>query len=178
MRGPSLAARARGEDLRAVHTSRETKSISAETTFDTDISKPQELERYLWHLCEKLGRRLREQDYAAGGIVLKLKTADFQSRTRSQRLSNPSRLPETLFDAARALLAREADGTAFRLIGIGASPLASPALADHGDLADTAAPRRAARQAAIDTLRQRFGNQIVTRGMSVRHGLMKPPTSK
>jgi len=176
--GPAMAARARGEDLRIVHTERDTKSISAETTFDTDIASLRELEPYLWQLCEKLGRRLREQEFAAAGIVLKLKTAAFASRTRSQRLNNPTQLPETLFEAARALLARETDGTAFRLIGIGASPLGPPALADQGDLADTATPRRAARQAAIDTLRQRFGNRIVTRGITARDGLMKPPGSK
>ncbi len=176
--GPSLAARARGEDLRVVHTARDTKSISAETTFDTDIATPQALEPYLWQLCEKLGRRLREEGYSAAGIVLKLKTAGFVSRTRNQRLNNPTQLPETLFEMGRALLLRETDGTAFRLIGIGASKLAAPELADQGDLADMSAPRRAARQNAIDTLRQRFGSKIVTRGIGARAGLMKPPSSK
>jgi DNA polymerase-4 len=176
--GPALASRARGEDLRSVHTDRAAKSISAETTFNTDIATLAELEPYLWRLCEKLGRRLRAQGYSAAGIVLKLKTAAFLSRTRSQRLGNPTQLPETLFEAAQTLLAREADGTAFRLIGIGASPLGPPGVADQGDLADTVTPRRAARQAAIDTLRRRFGNQIVNRGIVTRHGLLKPPTSK
>jgi DNA polymerase-4 len=176
--GPALAARARGEDLRSVHTDRTAKSISAETTFNSDIATLAELEPFLWRLCEKLGRRLRAQGYSAAGIVLKLKTAAFLSRTRSQRLRNPTQLPETLFEAAQTLLAREADGTAFRLIGIGASPLGPPGLADQGDLADSATPRRAARQAAIDTLRRRFGNQIVNRGIVTRNGLLKPPTSK
>jgi len=96
--------------------------------------------------------------------VLKLKTATFASRTRSQRLPNPTRLPETLFEGARALLRREADGTAFRLIGIGAAPLAPAADADKGDLADTLTPRRLARQTAIDQLRARFGDAAVRRG--------------
>ncbi len=168
--GPAMAARARGEDIRAVHASRISKSVSAETTFDTDISSRPELERYLWQLCEKLGRRLRAEQVAAAGIVLKLKTADFVSRTRALRLANPTQLPETLFEQARTLLARAADGNAFRLIGIGAAPLADPALADQGDLADPSTPRRAARQAAIDTLRSRFGNQIVTRGINQQTG--------
>ena len=89
--------------------------------------------------------------------MLKLKTAKFVSRTRNQRLANPTQLPETLFEAARDLLRREADGTAFRLIGIGAAPLAPAAQADRGDLADTGAVRRQARQEAIDRLRARFG---------------------
>ena len=162
--GPMLVARARGEDARAVNPGRESKSISAETTFATDLREPAALEGELWRLCERLGRRLRAENQAAAGLVLKLKTAQFITRTRSQRLPNPTQLPETMFEAASALLAREADGTAFRLIGIGAAPLAGAALADKGDLADTQTPRRRARQEAIDSLRARFGESAIRRG--------------
>ena len=162
--GPSLAARARGEDPRRVNPGRETKSISAETTFDTDLTRPADLERHLWRLSEKLARRLRENALSAGGVVLKLKTTDFAIRTRAGRLPSPTVLPDRLFDAARSLLAREATGAAFRLIGIGANPLLPLGDADHGDLADIDTPRRAATQAAIDTLRQRFGDAAIVRG--------------
>ena len=87
--------------------------------------------------------------------MLKLKTTNFAIRTRAARLPSPTVLPDRLFEAASALLAREATGTAFRLIGIGANPLLPLADADHGDLADIETPRRAATQAAIDALRQR-----------------------
>jgi DNA polymerase-4 len=162
--GPSLAARARGEDTRRVTTDRMSKSISAETTFTNDLRDQALLEAELWHLCEKLGRRLKAEHLAAAGLVLKLRTASFQSRTRSQRLPNPTQLPETIFETGTALLARETDGTAFRLIGIGAAPLAEEDQADKGDLADSSAPRRAARQNAIDVLRARFGDAAIRRG--------------
>ncbi len=162
--GPTLAARARGEDVRRVDPARDTKSISAETTFDADLTRPADLERHLWRLAEKLARRLRENELSAGGVVLKLKAADFAIRTRAARLSGPTVLPDRLFDAASALLAREATGTAFRLIGIGASPLLPPTAADRGDLADTETPRRAAAQAAIDALRRRYGDAAIGRG--------------
>ena len=162
--GPALVARARGEDNRAVDPARETKSISAETTFDTDIALLAALEAPLWQLCEKLARRLKDKGFAAGGLVLKLKTADFALRTRSQRLPEPSLLPEVIFAAARPLLQREADGTAFRLIGIGAQPLAPADQADRGDLADPEAPRRAARWKAMEALRARFGEDAVMAG--------------
>jgi DNA polymerase-4 len=123
-----------------------------------------ELERHLWRLSERLALRLREKDVAACGVVLKLKTTAFASRTRTQRLAQPTALPDTLFAAARALLAREADGTAFRLIGIGAAGLAPLAAADAGDLADPDAGRRRARQGAIDGLRARFGAAVIGRG--------------
>ncbi len=174
--GPSLVARARGEDFRAVHLERDTKSISAETTFSEDLSALPALEAELFALCEKLGRRLRTENFAAAGVVLKLKTADFSSRTRSQRLPAPTRLPETLFDAAADLLKREVDGAQkFRLIGIGAQPLAAAELADLGDLTNAAAVhRRAARQAAIDALRDRFGTAAIARGRT----LPKTPPAK
>ena len=166
--GPALAARARGEDARPVVPERETRSVSAETTFDADLSAVDALERPLWRLCEKLSRRLAEKGFAAGGVVLKLKTAAFALRTRHARLPAPTLLPDTLFAAARPLLLREADGTAFRLIGIGAQPLLPGALADRGDLADAEAPRRAARWRAMEALRAKFGEGAVVRGRGLR----------
>jgi DNA polymerase-4 len=162
--GPALVARARGDDSRRVTPDRETKSISAETTFDTDLRTVAELEAPLWRLCEKLARRLREGGFAAGGVVLKLKTAGFETRTRNLRLARPTRLPETLFKAAQPLLAKEATGTAFRLIGIGAQPLAPGDQADLPDLADPDAGRRAAKWQAVEALRAKFGAAAVVSG--------------
>jgi DNA polymerase-4 len=172
--GPSLAARARGEDVRAVNPDREAKSISAETTFETDIAMREALEAPLWRLCEKLARRLKEKALAAAGVTLKLKTAGFATRTRAVRLPQPTRLPDVLFAAARPMLAKEADGTAFRLIGIGAQPLVPAAEADRGDLADPEAPKRAARWQAVEALRAKFGEDAVLRGRGLRYAVPKP----
>lgn len=176
--GPALVRRARGEDVRRVHPDRVSKSVSAETTFDTDLSRPEDLEPPLWRMAEKLARRLVAEDLAAGGVVLKLKTADFALRTRAARLSSPTVLPDRLFDAARDLLRREATGTPFRLIGIGANPLADRAEADHGDLADTQTPRRAAVQAAIDALRGKFGEAAIARGRGLESLAAKSGTKR
>lgn len=162
--GPALVQRALGVDSRGVRPDRATKSISAETTFNSDLVDRESLERELWRLAEKLAGRLRRSDYAAAGVVLKLKTAAFASRTRTQRLAHPTRLAELLFETARGMLAREVDGTAWRLIGVGAQPLAPGAQADPPDLADPGQPRRAAAQSAIDALRDRFGATAVVRG--------------
>ncbi len=154
--GPSLSRRARGIDDRLVDPARATRSVSAETTFDRDLRRPEDLEAPLWRLAEKLARRLREQDFAAAGVVLKLKTVDFRVRTRATRLAAPSLLPDSIFAAARSMLLREATGPAFRLIGVGASPLALARDADPADLADPDSLRRRARQQAIDALRARL----------------------
>jgi DNA polymerase-4 len=169
--GPALAAMARGEDGQPVEPSRASKSVSAETTFDADLSALADLERALWPLAERLSVRLKAKALAAAGVTLKLKTASFQTRTRHARLPEPTQLAETLFSAARALLAREATGASFRLIGIGADPLADAAEADRGDLADPDAPKRRAVEQAIDRLRDRFGPGVIGKG----RGLSIPP---
>jgi DNA polymerase-4 len=173
--GPTLVARARGEDSRPVRPERDTKSISAETTFPRDLTLPAEMEPILWRLCEKLARRLRDQGLAAGGVVLKLKTSRFALRTRHGRLAGPSAVPETIYAAAKPMLAREADGTAFRLIGIGAQPLVEGAGADRGDLADPDAPRRAARWEAMEVLRAKFGEGAVRAGRGLPAAPSKAP---
>ncbi|HVY15962.1 MAG TPA: DNA polymerase IV [Rhodopila sp.] len=162
--GLSAVRRARGEDPRPIDPAQGTKSISAETTFDQDLTDARDLERHLFRLCEKLAKRLKAQGFAAAGVVLKLKTATFVTLTRTSRLPSPTALPDRLFVEARSMLTKEATGAAFRLIGIGAQPLAPGETADLGDLADRAAPRLAAAQAAIDTLRGRFGDTVIKRG--------------
>ncbi len=173
--GPSLAARSRGEDNRCVTVGGITKSISAETTFDRDLAERAAIEGHLWRLCEKLAGRLRGSDHAASGIVLKLRTSRFAIRTRNQRLVAPTVLPDTLFAAGRELLAREVDGTFFRLVGIGANPLVPIGTADLDDLADPDRSRRARAQAAVDALRTRYGNDVVIRGRALQPQRASPP---
>ncbi len=100
--------------------------------------------------------------------MLKLKTASFATRTRNQRLPGATTLPDLLFKAGRHMLEREADGTAFRLIGLGANPLMPGAEADRPDRADPDAPRRVAAQRAVDALRERFGKDVIFRGRGLR----------
>ena len=61
------------------------------------------------------------------------------------------------------MLAREIDGTAFRLIGVGVSALQAASDADDLDLLD----RRSARaERAMDDLRTKFGSDAVIRGIA------------
>jgi len=162
--GLRLAQFARGEDSRAVTPHAPPKSISAETTFDTDVADATALEKSLWPLCEEVARRLRSQGYAGGGVVLKLKSADFRLRTRSRRLSSPTRLADRLFRAGRELLAAELDGTRFRLIGIGCTDLADPDLADPPDLLDPGLAKRAKVEGVMDQVRAKLGAAAIIKG--------------
>ena len=60
---------ARGEDTRRVEPDAPTKSISAETTFERDLSDGAALTRELWPLCETVARRLKRSDLAGRVIT-------------------------------------------------------------------------------------------------------------
>ena len=82
--------------------------------------------------------RAKAKGLAGTTIVLKLKTADFRLRTRSASLEAPTQLADRIFRTAQAALKREADGTRFRLLGVGLSNLAPARSADPASLIDPA----------------------------------------
>jgi DNA polymerase-4 len=162
--GSRLWRLAHGLDQRPVRAERDTKSISAETTFERDLASFRALELRLWALCERVSTRLKSQELAGRTVTLKLKTADFRLRTRAQFLPHPTQLAATIFATGRDLLAREADGTPFRLIGMGVSALVG---ADQVDLADLLDRRTEQAERAIDRLRKKFGDAAVVRGLAL-----------
>ena len=167
-----------GLDSRSVEPNAPAKSISAETTFDVDISEADALAARLWPLCQKVSRRLKRAGLAGRTVTLKLKTAQFRQLTRSRRLADPTRLAEELYRAARQALEREADGRRFRLIGIGASDLTDDSQADPPDLADPDRSRRAKVEQAIDMVRAKLGDTAIDKGRSLpglRSGAGKAP---
>ncbi|MHA1536960.1 MAG: DNA polymerase IV [Alphaproteobacteria bacterium] len=166
--GKRLAHFCRGQDARRVNPRGGAKSISAETTFSADLADLDSLKARLWPLCEKVAKRLKSNALAGHTITLKLKTADFASRTRATKLDAPTQLAETLYRSAQPLLARETGGTAFRLIGIGVSGLGDADRADPPDLLDPGAARRATIERTIDELRARLGEDAIGKGRGLR----------
>lgn len=163
-----LHQRAFGIDDRPVRTDSVRKSVSAERTFDTDISDHALLEDRLWQVCEETARRAKRHTVEGSTITLKLKTKDFRLLTRSVTLSSPTNLAQALFRQAKPLLERETrSGKAYRLIGIGISHL-EDARWDSRDLIDPSVEKRAKAERASDTARARFGNAAVVTGRSIR----------
>ncbi|MEH2514254.1 DNA polymerase-4 [Nitrobacteraceae bacterium AZCC 1564] len=161
--GRRLWRLARGMDERKVVPDRGAKTISNETTLESDVRDFATLEKILWRLCEKVSDRLKGGDLSGTTITLKLKTADFRQRTRSQSIQVPTQLANRIFGTAREMLSREIDGTAFRLIGAGVSALRPGAEADDQNLLDR---RSAHAERAMDSVRKKFGNAAVIRGIA------------
>ena len=166
--GAHLHEIARGRDPRPVTPEHETKSISAETTFARDISRRDDLEAILWQMARRVMESAFDKGLAGHVVTVKLKHADFTTRTASATLAEPTMLAGRIFRAARPLLARLHDGGPCRLVGVGISSL----VAAGEDMLCASLDERAARQAraelAMEDLRRRLGADVVDLGIGWR----------
>ena len=154
--GRQMSERARGLCLSPVAESWAPKSISRETTFETDTVDPRILEATLCRLVERAGHALRRQGMTAATVGLKLRYADFQTLSRSRTIP-ASDDDVTLFQTARALLEKAfTRRVRIRLLGIKLSGLAARdpqgALFDHQERI-----RRARLLRSADRVREKFG---------------------
>lgn len=166
--GGRLAALSHGQDARKVDPDQVDKSISAETTFERNLSNLAELETVLWHLSEKVAARLKAKSLAGQVVTIKLKSADFRQKTRSRHLSDPTSLAHRIDEVARALLAPECDGTRYRLIGVGLSGLCAAQDADPVDLVEPKRDKQKKAEGALDKIRARFGKSAIQSGRALR----------
>jgi DNA polymerase-4 len=162
--GQRLARLCRGIDDRKVDPVRDTKSVSAETTFNTDIAAFRPLEQQLWELTERVSSRLKKAGLAGSTVTLKLKSADFKTRTRARSLAQPTQLANVIFAEGRDMLQNETGATRYRLIGIGVSHLVET---QGEEMADMLNRRGAQAEHAIDKLRAKFGRDAVVKGLTL-----------
>lgn len=162
--GQRLYRLSRGIDDRKVEPDTAIKSVSAERTFEYDLTSRDALVPVLRNLSELVAARLKKADIAGQTVVLKLKSRDFRLKTRNRLLSNPTQIADRIFRVGLELLERELDGTPYRLLGIGVQQLTGDEQADPADLVDESAMRRAAAEGAIDKLREKFGLNAVETG--------------
>jgi len=156
-----------GRDARAVNPNEARKGISCETTFNDDLTRIADLEDKLAPLCERVARQARSGEVAGRVVTLKLRTTDFRIVTRRRTLPVATQTAHTLFKVGRELLAKEATGRPWRLIGIGIADLvdAETAGADFfaGDERKALASER-----SVDAIRAKFGADAVTSGRILR----------
>ncbi len=148
-----------GRDPRAVTPGREEKSIGHETTFETDRTDPEELQRVILALSDAVGRRLRAAGVSARTVAIKLRFSDFTTITRSRTLADPTDLGRRLAEEARALyLQANTQQRPVRLIGVRAEQLVGD-VASLGLWDDDEGWREA--EHALDAVAERFGEGVV-----------------
>ena len=154
----ALKALSFGRDDRSVEPDREAKSIGKEVTFDRDLESPEEAERALLALAEKVGWRLRLAGVSARTIQLKLRRADFTTFTRSRTLFEATAHDEPIFQTVRDLFRELGVKRGIRLLGVTGEnfePSAMPSLFRD--------EKKERLYGAIDALKKRFGENIITK---------------
>lgn len=171
--GGALAAHihdlARGWDERKVVMEHETKSISAENTFDEDVRDSSLLRAQLMELVEQVGRRLRQAGFYATTTQIKIRFDDFQTITRQETLPHPACSDRRLLESANGLFQRQSITQPVRLIGFGVSGLSEslppePQLQLFPDPDLTREERDARLDSTLDHLRDKLGEGAVMRG--------------
>lgn len=171
--GLALAGKARGEDAGGwfdteVGASDDAKSISHEHTYNEDTADISQLESTLMRLSEMVGRRLREANFHARTIQLKLRYKDFTTITRAHTLSAPTQLDTEIFEQVRALFRKNWKKDAHvRLLGVQASSFSDQP--DQIDLLEDGRQQRWKNAlAAADRLRDKFGESSVSLASGMR----------
>jgi DNA polymerase-4 len=157
--GTELHGLAQGIDRRPVAERGEAKQVSAETTFDADLSDLDSVHRAVAEMTEHAHRRLLASGRAARTVTVKVRGADFATRSRSETALTASTNLAQFSATARRLTAGALPESGVRLIGVSLSGLtdfvqpplfeeAAPAVAEAaGDQPETGpepAPSRAA----------------------------------
>jgi DNA polymerase IV len=116
--GRWLHARAGFEDDTPISIERETKSQSAETTFDVDVADQVEMATHIASLSKELCRRLRSRDLEGRTIGIKVRLDDWTNVTRSHTVEEPTNDPEIVTPIALELLRAYAPPRPVRLLGV------------------------------------------------------------
>ena len=117
--GASLYELSWGRDYRDVEPEEVDKSISAAETFDTDTEDQEIVLRELLRLTEKATYRMREKDFSARTISIKVRFADFKTISRSKTVPLAISATHEVFEVVKALfLGLKLDRARIRLVGV------------------------------------------------------------
>ncbi len=156
--------KARGIDPRPVCSDLADQSISAEETFDKDVNDRASLHRHLGRLSQRVADRVRRKELHGCVVTVKIRRSDFDTFTRQRRISPPTADAGTLVRVAQELLEQWLDqneGARLRLLGVGLSGLSAASQLTLFGTSDTQIEQ------TLDSIRERFGQDAVTRGRTL-----------
>ncbi|RKX18332.1 MAG: DNA polymerase IV, partial [Candidatus Zixiibacteriota bacterium] len=134
-----------------------------ETTLTVDISDIDKIYSTLLWLSDKVARRLRQGNFFARTISVKVRSSDFKTITRDMTVSHPTDQCKIIFETAKRLLPQKfGPKVPVRLLGVKASNLIhngrNPQLSL---LEDNAGEKLSASSEAVDIIRNRYGSSSI-----------------
>ena len=164
--GQRLHELAAGEEDSRVVVSRETKSISSESTLESNTKDRAALRKEIKYHAERVAERLRREKLRACTITIKIKYSDFSLVTRGHTIGKATDGSRAIVDAAMKLFMDNPLRSKVRLMGVAASNLESSAKSIQMELFETGLTKGKERRVdeAVDKIRERFGSKVITRG--------------
>ncbi|MDH5602118.1 MAG: DNA polymerase IV, partial [Gammaproteobacteria bacterium] len=155
---------ANGIDDRKVITDAKAKSISAEKTFNEDISERDSILAVLSVLTEQVAARLREKRKYAKTVIVKIRFNDFDTITRSKSLSIHTNHTDNIWLFVKNIISKILNNKfkPVRLLGVGVSGLENDDM-EQGDLFSQTI-RHSKLDAVTDKINTKFGKLKVHRG--------------
>jgi DNA polymerase-4 len=159
--GKQLYDLIRGKDDRKVQTNEEAKSISNETTFQSDIKEMELLLKHLSQLSQKVTRRMRKKQLVGNTVFIKIKDNNFKVRTRRITVKRYIDSTDDLYKLSKQLLENVKIKKPIRLIGVGIAGLKAKnkeqmSLFQSSENKDEF-------NLAIDSIKDKFGNKSIRR---------------
>ena len=157
--GIDLWRKANGEGTEYLTVQRERKSISKETTFDEDVTSNEFLKKTLFELAEKICQKVRNRNWVASTISIKLRYSDFQTLTRSRTIK-PTDDDKIIFDTAWQLLDKaHTRRVAVRLVGVGLTNFSE--YSEQEFLFEDADVKRKKMFRAVTRIRDKYGYDAI-----------------
>jgi len=164
-----VKARAAGIDDRPVIADWDEKRISAEETFDIDLTDRKRMHAELAQLTDRMSTRLRNSGWLAGCVVVKIRRRDFKTYTRQCIVTPATNETRPLATVAARLLdewLEHQPQAQIRLLGVGAGDLTSSSQLDLFAVPESR--RNQHLDATIDGIRAKFGSTALSRASSLR----------
>ncbi|HEY6906935.1 MAG TPA: DNA polymerase IV [Ignavibacteriaceae bacterium] len=157
--GIDLWHKANGEGTEYLTVEREQKSISKETTFGSDVTSNEKIYEVLFELTGRVCQNLRDENFIASTISIKLRYSDFQTLTRSRTIK-PTDDDKIIFETAKNLLMKcHTRRVGVRLIGVGVSKFSN--FCEQEVLFEDEEIKRKKLFRAIDFLRNKYSYSII-----------------
>jgi DNA polymerase-4 len=149
-----------GIDPSRVQSRGDNKSVGAEETFEKDLDDEDALTGELLRLSDRVASRLVDADVRARTITVKIRTADFNTFTRSTTVRVATSDAWTIFQNARKAYGAFRRGRrSLRLLGVTASGLVDGEVSEQ--LTFDAQPKYAEAEEALSKVRKRFGRSAL-----------------
>jgi DNA polymerase-4 len=161
--GIDIWEKANGHGNNILSISHTRKSLSKETTFDTDVTDKNKLQQTLFELSGKVCQLLRDGDWVACTITLKLRYTDFVTVTRAKTLKYATDSDDIIYSTILRLFKTEyTRRVGVRLLGVALSNLRE--YAEQDTIFEDAETMRKRMYRAVSKIRDKFGFDSITVG--------------